>query len=134
MKELHGYARKRNIMFLSSAFDKESVDLLDRLDVPAFKVASGEITNLPLLRYMAKKKRPIILSSGLSTLEEIREALDIFTAEGITNIVLLHCITSYPAKAEEANLRMMGVLKSLVSQSGFRTTLLELWSRWLLLQ
>jgi N,N'-diacetyllegionaminate synthase len=119
MKELHSYAGKRNIMFLSSAFDKESVDLLDRLDVPAFKVASGEITDLPLLRHMAKKKRPIILSTGLSTLEEIREALDIFTAEGITNIVLLHCITSYPAKAEEANLRMMDVLKKFGFPVGF---------------
>jgi len=119
MKELHSYAGKRNITFLSSAFDKESVDLLDRLDVPAFKVASGEITDLPLLRYMAKKKRPIILSSGLSTLEEIREALDIFSAEGITNIVLLHCITSYPAKAEEANLRMMDVLKKFGFPVGF---------------
>jgi N-acetylneuraminate synthase/N,N'-diacetyllegionaminate synthase len=111
MKELHGYARKRNIMFLSSVFDEESVDLLDRLNVPAFKVASGEITDLPLLRYIARKKRSIILSTGLSTLEEIGEALGIFTAEGITDIVLLHCITSYPAKAEEANLKMMDVLK-----------------------
>ena len=111
MKELHGYARKRNILFLSSVFDEESVDLLDRLDVPAFKVASGEITDLPLLRYMARKKRSIILSTGLSTLEEIGEALGIFTVEGITDIVLLHCITSYPAKAEEANLKMMDVLK-----------------------
>jgi len=111
MKELHGYARKRNILFLSSVFDEESVDLLDRLDVLAFKVASGEITDLPLLRYMARKKRSIILSTGLSTLEEIGEALGIFTVEGITDIVLLHCITSYPAKAEEANLKMMDVLK-----------------------
>jgi N-acetylneuraminate synthase/N,N'-diacetyllegionaminate synthase len=119
MKELHNYTAKRNITFLSSAFDIESVDLLDRLDVPAFKVASGEITDLPLLRYMAKKKRPIILSTGLSTLEEIREALNIFTAEGIVDIVLLHCITSYPAKAEEANLRMIDALKKFGFPVGF---------------
>lgn len=116
IRELHNYARKRNIMFLSSAFDEESVDLLDNLDVPAFKVASSEVTNLPLLQHIARKKRPILLSTGLSTLEEIKEALDIFKAEDIEDIVLLHCITSYPAKAEEANLKTMDVLRK---QFGF---------------
>ena len=119
IKELYGYSRKRNIMFLSSAFDEESVDLLDRLNVPAFKVASGEVTDLPLLRHMARKKRPVILSTGLSTLEEIAEALEIFKAEDIEDIVLLHCITSYPAKAEEANLRVMDVLKKFGFPVGF---------------
>ena len=116
IKELYGYSRKRNIMFLSSAFDEESVDLLDRLNVPAFKVASGEVTDLPLLRHMATKKRPVILSTGLSTLEEIAEALEIFKAENIEDIVLLHCITSYPARAEEANLKAMDTLRK---QFGF---------------
>ncbi len=111
MKELHRYAKKRNIIFLSSAFDEESVDLLDSLDVPAFKVASGEITNLPLLRYMAEKKRPMILSTGLSTLDEIEEALKVITKEGVEDIILLHCVTSYPAKEEEANLKVMDLLR-----------------------
>lgn len=111
IKELHRYAQKRNILFLSSAFDEESVDLLDSLDVPAFKVASGELTNLPLLRHMANKKRPMILSTGLSTLDEIEEALAVITEEGVEEIILLHCVTSYPAKEEEANLKVMDLLR-----------------------
>jgi N,N'-diacetyllegionaminate synthase len=111
IKELHHYAQKRNILFLSSAFDEESVDLLDSLDVPAFKVASGELTNLPLLRHMANKKRPMILSTGLSTLDEIEEALAVITEEGVEEIILLHCVTSYPAKEEEANLKVMDLLR-----------------------
>jgi N-acetylneuraminate synthase/N,N'-diacetyllegionaminate synthase len=111
IKELHTCANKRNIIFLSSAFDDESVDLLDSLDVPAFKVASGEVTNFPLLRHMAEKKRPIILSTGLSSLDEIKEALEVFEEKGLEDIVLLHCVTSYPAKAEEANLKVMDLLK-----------------------
>ena len=111
IKELHRYAQKRNILFLSSAFDEESVDLLDSLDVPAFKVASGELTNLPLLRHMAEKKRPMILSTGLSTLDEIKEALEVITKEGVEDIILLHCVTSYPAKEEEANLKVMDLLR-----------------------
>jgi N-acetylneuraminate synthase/N,N'-diacetyllegionaminate synthase len=111
IKELHHYAQKKNILFLSSAFDEESVDLLDSLNVPAFKIASGELTNLPLLRYMAHKKRPIILSTGLSTLAEIEEALAVIREEGVKDIILLHCVTSYPAKEEDANLKVMDLLK-----------------------
>jgi N-acetylneuraminate synthase/N,N'-diacetyllegionaminate synthase len=111
VRELQAYAKKRSILFLSSAFDEESVDLLDSLDVPALKVASGEITNLPLLRHMAEKKRPIILSTGLSSLDEIKEALEVFEEKRIEDIVLLHCVTSYPAKAEEANLKVMDLLR-----------------------
>lgn len=111
IRELNAYAHRRSIIFLSSAFDEESVDLLDSLNVPAFKVASGETTNFPLLRHMAEKKRPIILSTGLSTLEEIKDALEVFEEKGIDDIILLHCVTSYPAKAGEANLRVMDLLK-----------------------
>jgi N-acetylneuraminate synthase/N,N'-diacetyllegionaminate synthase len=111
VRELHAYAKKRNIVFLSSAFDEESVDLLDSLNVPALKVASGEITNLPLLQHMAEKKRPIILSTGLSSLDEIKEALEVFEEKRIEDIVLLHCVTSYPAKAEDANLKVMDLLR-----------------------
>jgi len=111
IRELHRYAKKRNIIFLSSAFDKESVDLLDSLDVPAFKVASGEITNFPLLRHIAEKKRPIILSTGLSMLDEIQEALNVIREKGVEDVILLHCVTSYPAKAEEVNLKVMNLLR-----------------------
>lgn len=110
-RELYSYAKKNNIIFLSSAFDKESVDLLDDLGVPAFKVPSGEITNFPLLRYIAEKKKPIILSTGMSTMGEIEEALEVIREKGVEDIVLLHCVTSYPAKMEDVNLRVIETLR-----------------------
>lgn len=110
-KELADYARKRDIVFLASPFGKESVDLLDEIGVPAFKVASGEITNFPLLKYMTKKGKPIILSTGMATLGEIEEALRLIRNQGIPDVVLLHCVTSYPAKVEDANLRAIQTLK-----------------------
>lgn len=110
-RELYNYAKKNDIIFLSSAFDKESVDLLDNLGVLAFKVASGEITNFPLLRYIAEKKEPIILSTGMSTIGEIEEALKVIREKGVEDIVLLHCVTSYPAKIEDINLRVIETLR-----------------------
>jgi len=110
-RELADYAKKKDIMFLSSPFDKESVDLLYRLNMSAFKIGSGEITNFPLLRYIAKKGKPIILSTGMSTLGEVEEALDVFRKEGAEDVILLHCISNYPARIEDVNLRAMKTLK-----------------------
>jgi N,N'-diacetyllegionaminate synthase len=110
-EELFGYAHRKGIIFLSSPFDKRSVDLLDRLGVPAFKIASGEITNLPLIKYIAQKGKPIILSTGMSTIAEIKEALQVINEEGTRDIVLLHCVTSYPAEVESSNLRAMETLR-----------------------
>lgn len=110
-EELFARAQGKGIIFLSSPFDKGSVDLLDELGVPAFKVASGEITNYPLLRHVARKKKPIILSTGMSTLEEIGEALEVIRGEGAEEIVLLHCISCYPAKIEDMNLKAMETLR-----------------------
>ncbi|MFX0052026.1 MAG: N-acetylneuraminate synthase [Candidatus Hermodarchaeota archaeon] len=111
IRELYNHAKKNNILFLSSAFDKESVNLLDNLGVPAFKVPSGEITNFPLLRHIAEKKKPIILSTGMSTIGEIEEALEVIREKGVEDIVLLHCVTSYPAKIEDINLRVIEMLR-----------------------
>jgi len=111
-KDLFAYAQEKGITFLSSAFDKGSVDLLETLGVPAFKIPSGEITNFPLLRYIARKKKPIILSTGMSTLSEIEEALEVLQKEGAKEIILLHCITNYPAKIEDMNLRVMETLRN----------------------
>jgi len=110
-EELSTYAREKGVIFLSSPFDKGSVDLLDRLGVPAFKVGSGEITNFPLLKHIAGKKKPIILSTGMSTLGEIEEALKIIQEEGVEEIILLHCVSCYPAKIEDMNLRAMETLR-----------------------
>jgi N,N'-diacetyllegionaminate synthase len=111
IEELFYYSRKKGIIFLSSAFDKESVDLLDKLGVPAFKIASGEITNFPLLKYTTSKRRPIILSTGMATLDEITEALDVILQKNFKDVALLHCITSYPAKIETTNLRAIEILR-----------------------
>jgi N-acetylneuraminate synthase/N,N'-diacetyllegionaminate synthase len=110
-KELKDYAEKKNILFLSTPFDNESADFLDNIGVPLFKIASGEITNLPFLQYIAKKKKPVIISTGMATLGEIEEALDTLRKENLENIILLHCITSYPAKIKDTNLRVMETLR-----------------------
>jgi N-acetylneuraminate synthase/N,N'-diacetyllegionaminate synthase len=110
-EELANYAKKKDILFLSSPFDKESVDLLYGLDVPVFKVGSGEITNFPLLKHIAKKEKPIILSTGISTLGEVEEALNVIRSEGVEDVILLHCVSNYPARIEDVNLRAMGTLK-----------------------
>jgi N-acetylneuraminate synthase/N,N'-diacetyllegionaminate synthase len=109
-KELADHSRRRGIIFLSSCFDPESADLLEKLDIAAYKMGSGELTNLPLLRYVASKGRPMILSSGMSTMEEVAEALEAVREGGCDHIVLLHCISSYPAKAEDVNLRVIRAL------------------------
>ena len=110
-KELFNYAQKKGIISLSSPFDKRSVDLLDGLGIPAFKVPSGEITNFPLLKHIARKKKPIILSTGMSNLGEVEEALEVIREEGVEEIVLLHCVSCYPAKVEDMNLRAIETLK-----------------------
>jgi len=109
---LFAYAQEKGVLFLSSPFDKGSVDLLSELGVSAFKIPSGEITNFPLLRYIARKGKPIILSTGMATQEEVGEALEIIKQEGIDDIILLHCVSSYPAKIEDMNLKAMDTLRN----------------------
>lgn len=104
-------ARKRGIVFLSTPFDEESVDFLETLDVPAYKVASGDLTNHPFLEYVARKDKPMILSTGMSNLEEIREAVAAIRNQGNRNVVLLHCVSSYPSDPADCNLRAMQTLR-----------------------
>jgi len=111
-KTLADYCKKKGIHFLSSSWDKEAVDLLDELRVPAFKVGSGDITNLPLLKYTAEKGRPIILATGASTLNEVRGAVDVIKSSGNDDIILLHCVVNYPSLVEDANIRAMVTLKN----------------------
>ncbi len=110
-EELADYAKERQIMFLSTPFDKESAELIYKLDLPAFKIGSGEITNLPFLRYIAQKKRPIILSTGMSTLGEVEEGLNCIQKEGVVDIILLHCVSDYPTDIRHVNLRAIKTLK-----------------------
>jgi sialic acid synthase SpsE len=81
-KELFTYAQRKGVISLSTPFDQGSVDLLDKLGVPAFKVGSGEITNFPLLKHIAGKQKPVILSTGMSTLNEVTEAVEVLQKEG----------------------------------------------------
>ena len=110
-RELSDYARDKGIIFLSTPFDEESVDLLDDIGVPAFKIPSGEITNFPLLKKIAEKHRPIILSTGMATLGEVEEALLYLKEMGSKDVILLHCTTSYPAPFDSVNLRAMNTLR-----------------------
>lgn len=104
-------SRERGIEFLSTAFDERSADLLDHLGMPRFKVASGEITNLPLLQHVAAKRKPVILSTGMSTLPEIGAALGILEKGGAAGITLLHCVSDYPTRPQDVNLRVMELLR-----------------------
>ncbi|MBR1368140.1 hypothetical protein RJ53_00985 [Methanocalculus chunghsingensis] len=106
-QELNDYAGSKGIIFLSTPFDEESVDFLDQLGVPAFKIPSGEITNVLLLKKIADKGKPIILSTGMATLGEVEEAVSYLRQHGAQEIVLLHCTTSYPAPFHSVNLRAM---------------------------
>lgn len=111
-RELNDYCRAQNIMFLSSPFDLASVDFLTTLDVPAFKIPSGEITNFPLLECVARKRKPIIMSTGMSSLLDVQEAVGVLKRAGNSNIVLLHCVSAYPADPRDANLRAIHTMET----------------------
>lgn len=106
-RTLQAYCQKKDILFLSSPFDEGSADFLETLGVPAFKIPSGEITNLPFIEHVARKKKPMIVSTGMSTLTEVRTAKEIICNAGNDKLVLLHCISAYPAVPEDANLLAM---------------------------
>ncbi len=106
-QELMDYAKHKNIMFLSTPFDEKSVNLLVELGVLLIKISSGEITNHPFLKHIAKKGLPIILSTGMSTLEEVAEAVLVIKEAGCEDLTLLHCTSNYPARVEDCNLLAM---------------------------
>lgn len=105
--------KEKKIGFLSTGFDIESIDFLDQLNIPFFKVPSGEITNKPLLQHIASKGKPVILSSGMSTLDEIKAAISVIVDSGyeIKHISVLHCNTQYPTPFEDVNLNAMVTIR-----------------------
>jgi N,N'-diacetyllegionaminate synthase len=109
---LQSYAQERGLIFLSTPFDDGSVDLLVELDVPAFKVSSGDLTNLPLLEKMARTGRPMIVSTGMGTLAEVEEAVAAIRASGNPPLVLLQCVSRYPADPATTNLRAMATMEA----------------------
>lgn len=108
-KELMAYCKTKNIMFLSTPFDHDSIELLNDLGLEIFKIPSGEITNLPYLRYIGKLDKKVILSTGMTDIGEIEDALDVLIAAGTKkeNITVLHANTEYPTPMEDVNLKAM---------------------------
>lgn len=111
-EELMSYAQNKGVMFLSSAFDLESIDLLTDLGISLFKVPSGEITNLPYLRKIAQTGKQVVLSTGMSTLADIEKALEVLRENGAQDITVLHCNTEYPTPMKDVNLSAMNSIQN----------------------
>jgi len=114
-KVLFKYCEDQGITCLSTPFDEISADFLDSLGVPAFKVPSGELTNLPLLAHIATKGMPMIISTGMATLDEVELAVAVARENGNDQLVLLHCVSCYPAKASDVNLRALATMENAFS-------------------
>ena len=110
-KELFDYAREINIDIFSSPFDKSAVDFLEQFNPSAYKIASFEITDYELIRYTASKMKPMIISTGIATIDEIQDAVDICKSVGNYEIILLKCTSAYPAALEDANLTTIPNMK-----------------------
>ena len=112
-EELIDYCKTKDIQFLSTAFDHDSIELLAELNIPLFKIPSGEITNLPYLRHIGKMGKPIIMSTGMSTLDEVHNALNILIELDAEKeqITILHCNTEYPTPMKDVNLKAMLTIK-----------------------
>ncbi len=110
-EELFKYARDIGITIFSSPFDECAIDLLEELNTPAFKIASFEIVDLPLIKYAASKGKPLLISTGMASEEEIEEAIKVAKRSGSGEILLFHCISCYPAPTHESNINMIRSLK-----------------------
>jgi N-acetylneuraminate synthase/N,N'-diacetyllegionaminate synthase len=109
---LKAHATERGVTFLSTPFDEDSAALLERLNVPAFKVGSGDVTNVPFLERLARTGRPLLVSTGMADMVEVATAVDAVRAAGNADLVLLHCVSSYPARIEDANLQAMITMRT----------------------
>lgn len=107
---LKKYSENKGLAFIVTPFDEKAVDELEKAGIGAYKIASPELNHLPLLKHIAEKQKPIIASTGLCKLRDIDEAVDIINSQGNDRVILLHCVTGYPAKPEEYNLRVIGTL------------------------
>lgn len=105
------YAKSVGITLFSSPFDESAVDLLQSLNAPAYKVASFELVDLPLIAYVAKTRKPMLMSTGMASIEEIGEAIETAKVNGCENLAIFHCISSYPALLEQANISAVARLR-----------------------
>ena len=111
-EELFKYAKEIDITIFSSPFDEEAVELLESLHTPAYKIASFELTDLPLIEYIANKKKPLLISTGMGSKNEIKEAVETAKMGGCKEILLFHCISSYPTPTKESNLSILKQIQS----------------------
>lgn len=109
---LKEYCEEKGITFISTPFDFESVDLLEKLDIPLYKISSGDLTNIPFLQYIAKLNKPMIVSTGMANLGEVERAVEAINSCGNDNISLLHCTSNYPTDYKDVNLNAMITLKN----------------------
>lgn len=111
-KDLISYCKELDIDFLSTPYNKEDLDFLEKLDVDTYKIASGQLTELPFLKYVAKTNKRILLSTGMATLADVFNGVEAIRSVGNNNIVVLQCTTNYPSKIEDANILAMNSIKT----------------------
>jgi len=111
--ELQDYSKSLDMTFFSAPFDLESAEFLNQLNIPCFKIASSDLTNLPLILSIAKMNKPMIISSGLATLNEIQDAVNCCLFEGNDKLALLHCVANYPTQPNEVNLNVINKLQKI---------------------
>lgn len=109
--KLQEYCTRKGIIFFATAHEEQSLEFLNSIEVPVFKIGSGELNNIGYLRQVASYGKPVIYSTGMHDLDDVRLGLETMTADGNTDIAVLHCVTQYPAPAEEVNLRAMDLLR-----------------------
>ncbi len=110
-RKIFSYAKKKKILIFSTPFDEASVDLLEKLNVPFYKIASVDAVNIPLIIRVGKTQKPLILSTGMCDISNIHDAIEAFKSTGNQNLILLHCLSSYPANEKEMNLKAIDTLK-----------------------
>jgi N,N'-diacetyllegionaminate synthase len=110
-EELSDFAKSQGIIFFSTPLSENATDILSKLSVPVFKIASGDLTHIPLIKYVAKKRKPIILSTGMASMDEVKNAVKAVCSQNNEKIIILHSVSGYPTPYNEANLNMIRTLK-----------------------